>query len=92
MIITPIGYEQISSATGKTSLNPPAGATRAIIQLENADGRWGDDQTLTPTLTEGHVLIASGLAGDYLDYRGDLSLWRFIETATGAELNISYYA
>lgn len=83
----PLGYAQdttISAASALPSI--PTGARRALIQVLTQSARWRDDGT-DPTAAIG-MLIA---AGETLDYRGDLSAFKVIETTTSAELNVTYY-
>jgi len=61
--------------------------TIAIIIPETQAVRWRDDGT-DPTSTVG-MPLAAGVA---LQYDGDLTKIRFIESTAGAKLNISYYA
>jgi hypothetical protein len=90
-----IGYQQITSLSGAVSLTVPtrdanglsAKPTLAIITPEGAGVRWRDDGT-DPTTTVG-MPLASGVT---LQYDGDLSRIRFIQSTAGAILNVSYYA
>ena len=91
MIFQPVGYQQITTASAAVGLTVPGGASRALIQVDKQSGRWRDDGT-DPSATVGMVIATSGLAGHLLDYRGDLSAWKFIETTAGCELNVTYFA
>lgn len=90
-----IGYQQITSLTAAAPLTVPVRdatglsvkPTLAIITPETAGVRWRDDG-VDPTGTVGMPLAA----GVTLQYDGDLSRVRFIQSASGAILNISYYA
>jgi len=90
-----IGYQQITSLSGAASLTVPtrdanglsAKPTLAIITPEVAGVRWRDDGT-DPTATVG-MPLASGVT---LQYDGDLTKIRFIQSTAGAILNVSYYA
>lgn len=85
---TPLGYQQIGSATlaAATLLTVPAGATYAVIQAETEGSRWRDDGS-APTATVGMTLAA----GEELAYSGSLAALQFIRQAAGAILNINYY-
>jgi hypothetical protein len=61
-------------------------ANFALIVAETQDVRWRDDGT-APTSTVGMLLKA----GVIFQYDGDLSKIKFIETASSAKVNISYY-
>lgn len=86
-VITPEGYEQITSLAAAASLTPPAGADRAFIQALTQNVRWRDDGT-SPTATVG-IQLANG---EEMWYSGDLTTIEFIEEAASAELNVSYYS
>lgn len=81
-----LGYQQITSLATVAVLNPPTGATFAMIAVENQQVRWRDDR-VDPTVTIGMPLTP----GSYILYDGDLRNIRFIESASGAVLNVSYY-
>jgi len=90
-----IGYQQITSLSASSALTVPTmdkngnkqQPTIAIIIPETQAVRWRDDGT-DPTSTVG-MPLAAGVA---LQYDGDLTKIRFIESTAGAKLNISYYA
>lgn len=90
-----IGYQQITSLSASSALTVPTmdkngskqQPTIAIIIPETQAVRWRDDGA-DPTSTVG-MPLAAGVA---LQYDGDLSKIRFIESTAGAKLNISYYA
>lgn len=85
--LRPLGYAQdttISAASALPSI--PAGARMAKIQVLTQSARYRDDGT-DPTAAIG-MLIA---AGETIEYWGDLSAFKVIETTTTAELNVSYY-
>jgi hypothetical protein len=84
---TPKGYQQITTAlSGATALTVPTGATLAIVNVEGTSVRWRDDGT-NPSSTVGMVLAA----GTTTPFVGDLSALKFIRTAAGSEINVSYY-
>jgi hypothetical protein len=93
-ITTCMGYQQItdlSSAVGLTvpTQTPNGSNTKAnfaLIIAETQNVRWRDDGT-NPTASVGMLLVA----GTPLQYDGDLSRIKFIETTGSAKLNISYY-
>ena len=90
-----IGYQQITSLSAATGLTVPTTdksgnkqqPTFALIIAESKDVRWRDDGT-APTASVGMPLAV----GIPLQYDGDLTNIKFIETAASAKLNISYYA
>lgn len=86
-IYSPRGFQQITDMSASTALTVPSQAQFAMIQAEGADVRWRDDGT-APTTSVGTLLTA----GNSMLYEGDLGAIRFIETATTAVLNVSYYA
>jgi hypothetical protein len=90
-----LGYQQITDLSSAVGLTIPtvdvAGnkqqPTRAFIVAEGNDIRWRDDGT-APTASVGMILIRNNV----LSYDGDLSKIRFIQSGSGAKLNVSYYA
>jgi len=90
-----IGYQQITSLSAATGLTVPAldkngnqqQPTFALIIAEDQPVRWRDDGT-DPTASVGMVLPVNVP----LQYDGDLTRIKFIQTAASAKLNISYYA
>lgn len=83
---TPAGYQQITDLSAAVALTVPAGATMAVIEAEAADVRYRDDGT-NPTATIGMPLAQGG----YLPYSANLAAIKFIQQASGAVLNVSYY-
>jgi len=94
-ITTRLGYQQLTGMTGATKLTVPSvdlnglccRPAMAVIIGEAKTARWRDDD-VAPTTTVGMPLAA----GITLQYDGDLSKIQFIETESGAILNVSYYA
>lgn len=96
-ITSNLGYQQITPMTSAVTLTLPtvipggnglsAKPRLAIIQCTGQNVRWTDDGT-TPTSTLGMVLVV----GDTLAYDGDMQKLKFIEAASAAVLNVSYYA
>jgi hypothetical protein len=87
-----LGYQQITSLSAAAGLSVPSDpskppATMAVIIPEGQTVRWRDDG-VSPTALVGMPLIADAA----LVYGGDLTSIRFIETVSGAKLNVSYYA
>lgn len=90
-----IGYQQITSLSAAAGLTVPTidkngnkqQPTFALIIAESKDVRWRDDGT-DPTASVGMPLAI----GVPLQYDGDLTRIKFIETSASAKLNISYYA
>lgn len=84
---TCLGYQQITSLTSSTALTVPAGASLALIVPETQNVRWRDDG-VDPTTTVGMPVLTN----TSMSYDGDLKAIRFIAAASGAVLNVSYYA
>ena len=92
--LTPLGYAQhtslgtaiLLSATPAAGVALPAGARLAVISCTAQAVRWRDDGT-APTATVGMPLAV----GVQFTYSGDLSAIKFIEQASGAVLNVSFY-
>ena len=91
-----LGYQQISTLSSAQSLTVPSvdpstglnvTPSFALITPETNGVRWRDDG-VAPTASVG-MPLAAGVA---LQYDGDLTKIRFIESTAGAKLNISYYA
>jgi hypothetical protein len=90
-----LGYQQITDLSSAVGLTIPAVdiagnkvmPTRAFIVAEGNDIRWRDDGT-APTASVGMILIRNNV----LSYDGDLNKIKFIQSASGAKLNVSYYA
>lgn len=94
-ITSVMGYQQITDLSSAVSLTVPqkdlsglAGTPRiAIITPEDQGVRWRDDG-VAPTASVGMPLAA----GVTLQYDGDLSQIQFIQQASTAALNITYYS
>ncbi len=82
-----LGYQQITSLSASAALTVPTGATMALIVADTQAVRWRDDGT-APTASVGMPLAV----GVSLSYDGDLKAIRFIQQASSATLNVSYYA
>lgn len=80
------GYQQITSLSSSTALTVPSGATIALICAETSGVRWRDDGT-APTASVGMPLAA----GQCQQYGIRLSAMLFIQQASGAILDVSYY-
>lgn len=83
---TPKGYQQITALGSAAALTVPAGAKIALIGIENQPVRLRDDGT-NPTASVGFKIAV----GDSLQYTGDLSNVKLIETTTSATVNVLYY-
>ena len=90
-----LGYEQITGLSVAKSLTVPTRdpvsglnvkANFALITPDTNGVRWRDDGT-APTSSIGMPLAA----GVTLQYDGDLSKIKFIESTASAVLNVSYY-
>lgn len=89
------GYQQIVAPTVSTALTIPTRSSQtgiagtptvAIIAVESQGIRWRDDG-VAPTASVG-MPVAPGAV---LIYDGDLTRFRFIQTAGSATVNVSYY-
>ena len=93
-ITSSLGYQQITSLSSAQFLTVPTTDANglackpsfALITPLTQSVRWRDDNT-APTASVGMPL----LAGVTLQYDGDLTKIRFIETTASAELNVTYY-
>ena len=84
----PLGYQQYTSLGTAIGLsNIPATATLAVIYVEAAAIRWRDDGT-APTSSIGMPVSA----GQSFAHFGFLPNLQFIQSASGAIINVSYYA
>lgn len=83
---TPMGYQQITNLSAATGLTVPVGATVADITVEGNSVRYRDDGT-APTASVGMPLIQT----QSLEYTGSLAAIEFIQSGSGALLNVSYY-
>lgn len=84
---TPLGFQAITDLSSAIGLTPPAGASFALLNVVGQNIRWRDDGD-DPTDSVGMLLVV----GDEFTYQGDLSAIKFIEVASGAALNVSYYS
>jgi len=93
-ITTRLGYQQITTLTAAVGLTVPQKDVNglackpaiAIITPLTATVRWRDDG-VDPTAAIGMPLAA----GVTLQYDGDLTKIKFIQSGGTAELNITYY-
>lgn len=85
-ILTPAGYQQLTTLSSATGLTVPQGTIKAIIQAELQSIRWRDDGT-NPEATVGMVIAA----GSSIEYAGAFGAIKFIETVIGGRLNVTYY-
>jgi hypothetical protein len=82
-----LGYQQITTLTAATGLTVPAGTNLILVTAEGGAVRWRDDGT-NPTASVGYPLPV----GAEMRYTADSpSRLKFIDQATGAILNITYY-
>lgn len=83
----PLGYQQYTSLASATNLSGyPDSTTIAEITVEAQGIRWRDDG-VAPTASVGMPVAA----GNSFQYAGDLSAIQFIQQASGAIINVSYY-
>lgn len=93
---TSLGYQQYTStgsafkltsapSTGNTGI--PSGARYAVIYVEGAGIRWRDDGT-APTASVGMPVSA----GQDFQYSGQLESIQMIQQASGAIVNVTWYA
>lgn len=84
-VLYPDGYTRITDLSSVVGIEGGNGRV-ALLQALNQNIRWRDDGT-NPTTSVGMRLHA----GETFLYNGDLAKIRFIEEASGAELNVSRY-
>lgn len=85
--LRPVGFRQLTSVSGVTSLPGVAGAELVLIQAESKNLRIRDDG-VAPTTAVGFQLFA----GDTLWYNGtDLTALQLIEESASAKVNLLYY-
>ncbi len=86
-IYTALGYQQITALiTTPATLTVPAASRAAQICAESSIVRYRDDGT-APTATVGMPIAA----GTCIFYSGPLTALQFIEAASPATLDVSYY-
>jgi len=83
--VEPAGYRQLTSLSSVSGVKIGDGRV-ALIQAVNQNVRYRDDG-VDPTASVGMVIFA----GQSIWYTGDLRKVRFIEEASGAEVNILAY-
>lgn len=84
---TNLGFQAMTSLSASTAFTVPAGATLAVITVEGQAVRFRGDG-VDPTATIGHRLPVDG---PFVDFSGNLSLYRFKETALGGSIMVSYF-
>ena len=86
-----LGYQQITDLSASVGLTIPSingqKPTLALIVPEAQNVRWRDDG-VAPSATVGMPAVV----GSSFSYDGNLANIRFIQSAHGAILNVSYYA
>ncbi len=83
----PAGCVQMSTLSSAIALSSiPEKARLVYIQAETQSIRWRDDGT-SPTASVGNLIQA----GDTIEYDGDISQVKIIETTTSAKANLAYY-
>jgi hypothetical protein len=85
--LTPLGYQKVTSLSAAKPLNPPDGATLALVIAETQAVGWRDDGT-APTGTDRMQLAVN--TPTWFG-RMNLAALQFIELAASATLHISYY-
>ncbi len=84
--VRPLGYEQVTGLNAVKSLTVPPGTSLVLITATGQQVRWRDDGT-NPTASVGYPLPAGG----ELVYTAAPSALRFIESTSGATLDVMYY-
>ncbi len=85
--LTALGYQKVTTLSAAKPLNPPDGATHALIIAETQDVRWRDDDT-APSSTDG-MKLAKDVPTWFINNK--LAALQFIELAASATLHVSYY-
>lgn len=80
------GFQQITDLSSASGLTVPNETELAVFSIEGASVRYRDDGT-SPTSSVGMLLHS----GTVFEYNGPLNAIEFIEVASGAKLNVSYY-
>lgn len=83
-----ISYEQVTDLSSAVPLTPPAGATFALVQVQDGNVRYRRDGT-SPTGSVGMILWATSQPMGFAVPNADLE---FINMSGGtAALNVEYY-
>jgi len=85
-VFTPLGYQQLTSLSGATSLTVPQAAKIAEICVETQPVRYRDDGS-APSSTVG-MPVAAGVC---FQYSGNLNAIQFIQQAASATVDVLYY-
>lgn len=86
--LAPLGYQQVTGMSAATALTAiPPGIVVCTLQAEAQNIRYRDDG-VAPTGSVGNLLFA-GL--DPVLYTGTVSALQFIQTSSGAILNVAFY-
>ena len=83
------GYTQITDLSSAVNLTAPEGTSFVLIQAEQEDVRYRADGT-NPTASSG-MLITSGNEILYPATEETINLLAFIQTVSGAKLNVTFY-
>jgi hypothetical protein len=83
---TPLGFVSIPLAGAAVSLEPPAGATYALVSATGENVNWRDDG-VAPTAAIGMPIIA----GQPPVALANLATLQFIQQSGDATLNVSFY-
>ena len=89
----PVGYRQLAVSTASIALGSatggiPAGAQRAVINVEANDIRWRDDG-VAPTSSVG--MLAKSTTMFELPSLASITAFHAIRASADAVLNITYY-
>jgi hypothetical protein len=83
-----VGFDQFTSLGSAVGLSLRSSSVVSVLVFaEGNDLRWRDDGS-DPTSTVGMLLPKD----TYWEFNGDLDKMKFIDTSTGAKLNVTYYA
>jgi hypothetical protein len=85
--LTALGYQKVTGLSTAKPLNPPAGATHALVRVETQAVRWRDDGT-APSSTDGMQMATNE---EKWFVNNNLALVSFIELAASATLHVSFY-
>lgn len=84
-----LGYQQLSVGSTVVTINPPPGATAALIAVTGGSGVRFRDDGENPTSALGYPLLASSST----TYAGNLSALRLVAASgTEATLDLVFYS
>jgi len=83
-------YGQITDLSSAIGLPKATAGRRAVFHATGQNVRWRPDG-VDPDSTTGMLLRTLATGGDEVEFVGDLTKLRFIETVVGGILNVTIY-